>query len=377
MVRFFFAIIPLFFSGIAFAQQGFQEQLDEIKAKTDKFNAFFNFQSSFDAVTQKQQDTHLGFKARQLRLEFRGNINENIFYRFRHRLNRSNAGTDLDNLARATNMMYAGFKLNDKWTLTAGKMCQAWGGFEFDLNPMNIYEYSDFVENMDNFMLGAMVTYAPNKDHELNFQITDVRNSTFNSLYKNTSEQASNSPLTYIVNWNGNFFDNQFQTRWALGYEQESKNNSGTMVMLGNRLNFSNFQVFLDYMYAYQGIDRLGYASIYPEISGISYNHPLRKTSYNSFVCKAEYQPSDRWNVFVQGIVETARVDKSAIPTNFQDAKRNSFGYFCGVEYLPFKNQDLRFFAAYIGRKFDYNGGTSDTYSNRFSLGMMYRIKAF
>lgn len=99
---------------IAVAQQGFQEQINEIKGKTDKFNAYFNFQSSFDAVTKKEEDTHLGFKARQLRLEFRGNINENIFYRFRHRLNRSNAGTDLDNLARATDIMYAGFRLNDR-----------------------------------------------------------------------------------------------------------------------------------------------------------------------------------------------------------------------------------------------------------------------
>lgn len=362
---------------IAVAQQGFQEQLNEIKEKTDKFNAYFNFQSSFDAVTQKEQDTHLGFKARQLRLEFRGNINENIFYRFRHRLNRSNVGTDLDNLARATDMMYAGFRFNDQWTLTAGKMCQAWGGFEFDLNPMNIYEYSDFVDNMDNFMLGAMATYAPSKEHEWNFQITNSRNSTFNSLYENTSEKGSNAPLTYIVNWNGNLLNNTFQTRWAFGYEQESKNNSGMMLMLGNKLNFSNFQIFLDYMYAYQGIDRLKYAGIYTNVYGISHHYPLRETSYNSFVCKAEYQPSDRWNLFAQGMVETARINPNAIPEHFYDNKRNSFGYFCGVEYLPFKDQDLRFFAAYIGRSFQYAEKSMNTHSNRFSLGMMYRIKAF
>lgn len=377
MKKFFLAVISLFISGFAVAQQGFQEQINEIKGKTDKFNAYFNFQSSFDAVTEKEQDTHLGFKARQLRLEFRGNINENIFYRFRHRLNRSNAGTDLDNLARATDIMYAGFRLNDRWTLTAGKMCQAWGGFEFDLNPMNIYEYSDFVDNMDNFMLGAMATYTPSKEHEWNFQITNSRNSTFNSLYENTSEKPSNAPLTYIVNWNGNLLNNTFQTRWAFGYEQESKNNSGMMVMLGNKLNFSNFQIFLDYMYAYQGIDRLKYAGIYTNVYGISHNYPLRETSYSSFVCKAEYQPSDRWNVFAQGMVEMARINKDALPEHFYDNKRNSFGYFCGVEYLPFKDQDLRFFLAYIGRQSQYQQRDLNTHSHRFSLGMMYRIKAF
>ena len=136
----------------------------------------------------------------------RGDITDRIFYRFRHRLNKSNARASLDNLAKATDMLYAGFRLDDKWTLTAGKMCQAWGGFEFDLNPMNIYEYSDFLENMDNFMLGAMITYAPNKNHEFNLQITDVRNDSFETLYGTTTNtiNASKAPLTYIFNWNGN-----------------------------------------------------------------------------------------------------------------------------------------------------------------------------
>lgn len=78
------------------------------------------------------------FRARQLRLEIKGNLTERIFYRFRHTLNRPTSAAGLDNLARATDMLYAGFHLNDKFFVTAGKMCQAWGGFEFDINPMNI-----------------------------------------------------------------------------------------------------------------------------------------------------------------------------------------------------------------------------------------------
>ncbi|CEN39084.1 conserved exported hypothetical protein [Capnocytophaga canimorsus] len=115
--------------GVALAQQGFQEQIDELKQKSDKFNVFLNFQSSFDVINTQDVGTETYFKARQLRLEFRGNINERIFYRLRHRLNKSNAGADLDNLARATDLMYAGFRLNEKWTLTAGKMCPSVGWF--------------------------------------------------------------------------------------------------------------------------------------------------------------------------------------------------------------------------------------------------------
>ena len=184
--------VSLLIGGVATAQQDLQDQINQLRAEIDqlkatapaplpmsqdgeenpihkKFNMYFNFQSSFDLEKVKDQDMTAQFKARQLRLEVRGDITDRIFYRFRHRLNKSNAATSLDNLAKATDMLYAGFRLDDKWALTAGKMCQAWGGFEFDLNPMNIYEYSDFVDHMDNFMLGAMITYAPNKNHEFNF----------------------------------------------------------------------------------------------------------------------------------------------------------------------------------------------------------------
>ncbi|MDO5104919.1 porin [Capnocytophaga sp.] len=354
-------IVPM----VVFSQQDLGERLDDVTKKTDKFNAYLNFQSSFDAVSEKGADTRLGFKARQLRLEFRGDITDKIFYRLRHRLNKSNAAADLGNLADATDMMYAGFHLNEKWTLTAGKMCQMWGGFEFDLNPMNIYEYSDFVNAMDNFMVGGMITYMPTENHELIFQITNSRNHSLENVYGTALPahiKASNSPLAYILNWNGNLFDGKFQTRYAIGLETEAKNTYSTMITLGNRLNLENFQVFLDYMYAKQDLDRL-YLSQVKEITTA-----LENVSYNTFILKAEYQPAEKWNLFAKGMYETG---------NYKSEKvRTSYGYYCGVEFLPFKEQDLRFFLAYIGRTFDYKGGTSHN-TNRFSLGMMYRIKAF
>ena len=324
---------------------------------------YFNFQGSFDVEKAKGQDMTAKFYARQLRWEVRGDITDRIFYRFRHRLNKSNARASLDNLAKATDMLYAGFRLDDKWTLTAGKMCQAWGGFEFDLNPMNIYEYSDFLENMDNFMLGAMITYAPNENHEFNFQITDVRNDKFADIYGTTSPTISESkaPLTYIFNWNGNLFDNLIQTRWGGGLQSEADGYNNWLLMLGTKLNLPKFQVFFDYMMANEQLDRLKYTPM----SGTTL---VKDAKYNSFVLKAEYQPVPHWNIFAQGMYETAKNDLT-------DNKMTGIGYFAGVEYLPFEKQDLRFFLAYIGRSREKNNVTDNT--NRVSLGLMYRIKAF
>ena len=52
-------------------------------------------------------------------------------------------------------------------------------------------------------------------------------------------------------------------------------------------------------------------------------------------------------------------------------------GYFAGVEYLPFEKQDLRFFLAYIGRSRENKLTNVTTDTNRVSIGLMYRIKAF
>ena len=378
--------VSFLIGGIASAQQDLQNQINQLRAEIDqlkatapaplfmpenegeqpihkKFNMYFNFQGSFDVEKAKDQDMTAKFYARQLRWEVRGDITDRIFYRFRHRLNKSNARASLDNLAKATDMLYAGFRLDDKWTLTAGKMCQAWGGFEFDLNPMNIYEYSDFLENMDNFMLGAMITYAPNENHEFNFQITDVRNDKFADIYGTTSPTISESkaPLTYIFNWNGNLFDNLIQTRWGGGLQSEADGYNNWLLMLGTKLNLPKFQVFFDYMMANEQLDRLKYTPM----SGTTL---VKDAKYNSFVLKAEYQPVPHWNIFAQGMYETA---KSDLPNN----ELKSIGYYAGVEYLPFEKQDLRFFLAYIGRSREVNSVTNNI--NRVSLGLMYRIKAF
>jgi len=380
--------ISLLVGGVATAQQDLQDQINQLRAEIDqlkatapaplpmsqdgeenpihkKFNMYFNFQSSFDLEKVKDQDMTAQFKARQLRLEVRGDITDRIFYRFRHRLNKSNAATSLDNLAKATDMLYAGFRLDDKWALTAGKMCQAWGGFEFDLNPMNIYEYSDFVDHMDNFMLGAMITYAPNKNHEFNFQITDVRNDSFEKLYGTATNtiNASKAPLTYIFNWNGNLFDNLIQTRWGGGLQSEADGYNNWMLMLGTKLNLPKFQVFFDYMMANEALDRLKYTPMSSTVL-------VKDAKYNSFVLKAEYQPAPHWNIFAQGLYETAKNDLT-------DNKMTGIGYFAGVEYLPFEKQDLRFFLAYIGRSRENKLTNVTTDTNRVSIGLMYRIKAF
>ena len=214
-------------------------------------------------------------------------------------------------------------------------------------------------------MLGGMVTYTPNANHEFNLQVTDVRNDSFKNIYGDkTGLKQSNVPLTYIFNWNGSLFDGVLQTRWGVGLQNEAEGYNNTMVMLGTRVALPKFQAFLDYMRADEQLDRLGYTPQSVIGSGV----PLKDTKYNTFVLKGEYQPTPSLNLFAQGIYETAE-------SNLAGNKKTGLGYYGGVEYLPFPSQDLRFFLAYVGRSREISNVTKST--NRVSLGMMYRIKAF
>ena len=111
-------------------------------------------------------------------------------------------------------MAYVRFDLSDKWQLSVGKMCADWGGIEFDLNPIDIYEYSDIIEMADNFLTGAGVYYQANDNHGFAFQLLDSRTGTFEELYDTVPDvKASKVPLALVFNWRGNFFDGKFMTR--------------------------------------------------------------------------------------------------------------------------------------------------------------------
>lgn len=188
-----------------------------------------------------------------MRLEIKGNITDKLSYRLRHRLNQSNAAKSGDNFAKATDIMMIDYRVTPKFSVQAGKMSQIWGGFEFDENPMYIYQYSDMVDNMDNFMAGVSVSYKPLPTQEIALQVTDAYNGKFTDEYGAGSQvvgrtfsdiamlQGSNNPLTYIVNWNGAFFNNVLQTRWSWGLQAQARGKYSRMIVLGNNSICPNY----------------------------------------------------------------------------------------------------------------------------------------
>ena len=362
------------------------EKVAKIEKKNDAFNVYFNYAASFQAERNSLVDEwHTGFANKQLRLEIKGNIGDHLFYRLRHRLNKTNEARTQDNFSKATDIMMAGWKFNDKWSVQAGKMCQIWGGFEFDENPMYIYQYSDMVDNMDNFMAGVVVSYKPVPTQEFAVEVSDANNDSFSKVYgAGAASQEENSvrpltssrnPLTYIANWNGSFADGMINTRWSWGIQTQARHKYSRMLMLGQQLNLEKFQWYVDYMGAWDALDRLGIATSDLGLNGGGHNLYASDVHYNSFITKVNWQFAPHWNLMLKGMYETASVSKLERGKNY----RKSFGYMSSVEYYPLKDQDFRVFLAYVGRKYDFSekSGLKDYNTNRIELGFMYRIKAF
>lgn len=370
--------------------QSIHERITKLEKKNDMFNLYFNYAASFQAEHNSlSDDWGTKFANKQLRIEIKGNLTDKLYYRLRHRLNKATDAKGEDNFAKATDIMMVGYNFNDKLSISGGKMCQIWGGFEFDENPMYIYQYSDMVDYMDNFMAGVTVSYKPIPTQEIAVEISNSYNGKFADEYgdeavvvNNDEAQAlqkSKNPLTYIINWNGSFFDGKLNTRWAWGLQTQAKGKYSRMLTLGQQLNLPKFQWYFDYMGAFDDLDRLKIATNELRDAFVGGDAPgnvyLGKVHYNSFITKANWQFAPSWNLMLKGMYETASVTKMEQFKNY----RKSFGYMGSIEYYPAKQQDFRLFLAYVGRKYDYSTkcGLKDYNTDRIELGFMYRIKAY
>ena len=377
--------------GLNAQEKSLYEELSGVKKKTDKFNLYMNMNGSFDAMFNDNSFDYGKFNMRQLRIEAKGNVNEWLSYRWRQRLNRPNDGGDnIDNLPTSIDIAGIGVKLGDKFSIFAGKQCAAYGGFEFDANPIEIYEYSDMIEYMSNFMTGINIGYDFMEGQQLNFQVLNSLNGDFYSTYGEFNPEMgilgedvvatpSKLPLVYTLNWNGNFA-NVYKTRWSASIMSQAEGKNLYYFALGNELTLGKFNMYFDVMYSNEAIDRSG---IMTEIVGEVHDHNIFKTSYLSLVTKLNYRFAEKWNVFVKGMYETASVidhtDPRAYPFIKNGKYRTSLGYLGGIEYYPMES-NLHFFLTYVGRHYMYEEiavGHKDYSTNRVSVGFIYQLPMF
>lgn len=356
------------------------EKITQIEKKNDWFNVFLNMQGSFNIYFNNQEVEQTAFRMDQLRLEVKGNITDRIYYRYRQRLNRSNAPQSLDNLPTSIDYAAVGFHITEQLSVFAGKQCTAFGGFEFDLNPIEVYQYCDMLEYMSNFLTGIDFSYWVTPEHEFRFQVVDSRNGSFKDFYGKVPAhiKQAKSPLGYTLNWNGNFWNNRLRTRWSASIFHEAKKKNWYYYALGTEVALNKFLGFFDFMYSKEDIDRTGIISEITATDG--YDTRALDTRYISLVLHLNYRVCPRLNLFVKGMYETANVLNNN--NNLEKGKyRTSWGYLGGIEYYPMKD-NLHFFLNYIGRSYDYTNramifGVGDSNPQRVELGLVYQLPMF
>ena len=348
------------------------ERLFNLENKHNNFNIFIN------TSTALQLDNYSGdlggaFRAKHLRLDIKGSIGDHITYRLRHRLNAPNAGASLESFSKATDFMMIGYKINDRFTLIAGKMAQFWGGYDYDENPLYIYEYSDVLNAMEIFYGGVALAWYPLPGQEFVFNVSNSYNNTFAheyggavALVDGTSVQAADFPLSYMVNWNGSLFSGLLETRWGTGFINQAKGYRNWMILLGQKLILPTFNVYFDWTASWEPLDRLRIATA--ELGGTGFQ---KDVFYQSFVVKSNWQFAPKWNLMTKAMYDLASVPGYA---NY----RKAVGYIGALEYYPVKDQDFRFFLSYIGHHRFFTVNTlPDQNTGRLELGFIYRIKAY
>lgn len=352
------------------------EEVTGIKKKTDKFNLYLNMHGDFGL---KWNDGFDGgaFQMKQLRIEMKGDINDWLSYRYRQRLNRGNNGAgNIDNLPTSIDIAGIGVKLKNGISFFGGKQSTAYGGIDFDLNPIEIYEYPDLLENMSNFMTGLTVAYTCPYNQQIQFQVLNSLNGPSKDMYGDL--EATKLPLVYTLNWNGNFMD-VFKTRWSASIMNETKGEKMYYYALGNEFNFSpKWHAYFDWMYSREGVDRKG---IITNILGADLGHNAFNAEYMAYVLHVNYRFAPKWNLFAKGMYETASVSKATEDVE-KGKYRTSWGYIGGVEYYPMKDDNLHFFLTYVGRSYNYTGkakalGNENYNTNRVSLGFIWQMPVF
>ncbi len=319
------------------------------------------------------------FRNEQFRLEIRGKVHDKVFFRFRDRYTRAQTSESVDNLSRSVDLAYLRFDISEKWSASAGKMCADWGAWEFDWNPIDIYEYSDIVEYADNFLTGVGATYTPSQRNQWTFQVLDSRTKTFTELYGTQPNfTESKAPLAFVVNWRGSLLDGKIKTIWSYSLFNEASNANMNYIALGNEFTLNKFRFIYDFKWSDEQLDRTGLVS--QTVPDNIYPYALANTRYIGHWINLRYMITPKLHLTFVGMMDIAQWRNSFNDpenTTGEQHIRTAWGYIPAIEFYPWDNLNLKFFANWVGRVYKYSDyaktrfGVADYNTGRFTIGFI------
>ena len=320
--------------------------------------------------------TGSNFNMNQMRFEIKGKVADKVYFRFRNRYTSEPTPQSQDHISRAVDLAMIRVDVSPKFSISAGKLCADFGGIEFDLNPIDIYEYADILEQADNFLAGVGGSWRPNNKNEFNFQVLNSRTKSFQELYGNQPNvEEAKTPFAYVANWRGSLFGGKIKTIWSYSLFTEAKNTNMNYIALGQQYTGKKFSLAYDFQISDEALDRTGIVS--NTIPDSLYAYAVKKTLYTSHWIKADYRVSKKVNLSFVGYVDFANWKSDTDPEKTSNDVRTAYGYIPSIEYYPFEKVNLRFFANWVGRVYNYSDyskirfGVGDYNTGRFQIGFV------
>lgn len=337
-------------------------------------DVIFNTRLAFDNKFEDGEYQSSNFNANQFRLEVKGKIHDRVFFRFRDRYTRQHIIGNLDGMSRSTDLAYLVFGLTNRTNLTVGKQSADWGGMELDFNPIDILEYNDVIEYADNYLVGATISHTlRDGKNTFGLQVLNTRTKSLENQYAGydiTGIEAAKAPLAFVTSWRGKLFDGRFETAYSYSHFIEADNKAMNYYVLGNKFNLGKLTLMYDFQYSLEALDNKMVAS---NIIAPTITRPAEDVKYVEHWVRAEYQIQPKINLLI------------SVFTNNTYAKFNgnseklvtSYGLVPTIQYAPFKDMNLKFYASYVARKYDYSDYSksqflaTDRDNGRLSIGII------
>ncbi|GAB2775418.1 porin [Actinomadura fibrosa] len=339
---------------------GYPQQNDSLKEPVipvekiellKNINITFDMRMEFQAYTYRGGDNYyngIQFQNGFTALGISGKLHERLNFKFRNRFNKNSDVQTLDRLGSNIELAYIDVKISPAFNILLGKMNAFYGGYEYEFSALDVLEYNDIYGNALAFVTGAGVTFQASNNHQFGLQVLNSRTMHYDDLYGDIvaeNIQEPDWPVAVVGNWRGSFFDGKFQTIYSLSYSNEVKKRGTSFFTLGHKYQDRDLTLMYDFHYSYEDVDTKGI------LTGILGNRLAEDVLYIENWLRAEYRFSPKW----KGLLTLMTSSAYGNVQTSRDHMRTSYGAIPTLYYSPFKNIDLRFYLAYIGRYYDYS----------------------
>jgi len=286
-------------------------------------------------TTEGIYDSH--FQGDYLNFIMQGQLTDKLTFKFRQRLNKD---IKAKNPFKATDLLWLHWQPDRHWGFTFGKQGILVGGYEFDSAPIEVYYYSEFCNNMEQYYaFGASAHYSPAEGQTISLQF----------IPSPVSPPEQNA-YSYNLYWNGHIFP-KWQTLWSVNLVEDGLHHKMNYIALGNKFFFGNLVVDVDW------INRaaMGQQNFFSDWTVIG--KAIWSIGKWNLCTKVGYERNDAANVDADG--------------NSYDivlkAGNDYLYYGAGVEYFPLADERLRLHAVYFRN--------NHSAVNNFDIGITWRMR--